>query len=53
MKIIIVGENRSEENVVTKRPGNGICSSNWAFVIDKIVECEIDEDSPIRLEGFY
>lgn len=48
-KPIKKGEVFSEENITTKRPGNGISAWNWNKVLGKTSNYDFDEDELIKL----
>ena len=49
---IAAGEKFTEENLTTKRPGNGICSSKWDLVVGKVAIRKIEVDTQIALDDF-
>lgn len=46
---IVAGEVFSEENLITKRPANGLSPMMWEDVIGKIAKRDFLEDEPIEL----
>jgi N-acetylneuraminate synthase len=49
--LIQKGEQFTEFNITTKRPGNGISAMRWDEVIGKTALLDFDEDDLISLEG--
>ena len=47
---ILAGETFTEENITTKRPGNGISPMKWDEVIGKVAIKDFNEDDLIELE---
>lgn len=48
-KTILKGESFTEENITTKRPGNGISPMNWDDVIGQKAKRNFDEDELIEI----
>ena len=51
-KPIKKGELFSKDNLICKRPGNGISPMRWYDIIGKTAECDFDEDQLITATGF-
>lgn len=50
-KKIYVGERFSEDNIICKRPGNGISPMEWHQIIGKISDRDFEADELITCEG--
>ncbi len=46
------GDILSDENITTKRPGNGISPMNWYDILGKVAEQDFSEDQLIEHTGF-
>jgi len=51
-KAIQLGEELTVDNIITKRPGNGISPMSWYEVLGQVAERDFSEDELIELSNF-